>query len=418
MKSIAAGPNYDLMLKARLSFSELDGKLSGREEDFQTDLARKIFILGKGVKISEQAYAGFLNKLRADMFNKLVEAYRNPDGTVDDKLLTDLGSFINSATGRAELSKDLLGTGINLQASSSALNAAFFSPRLIQSRFNMLNPRYYMKLDKRIRNRAIWEMVKMGVAMNTLTWGISLMTPDAEVEIDPRSSDFMKIKVGDTRFDLGGGYFQYLTLGARSYLWMQNAVFGTSVPEIKTTTGKERDLDGRGMFGRTYGDELWRFFRSKLSPNISYAVDAFEGESVIGEPFDIAGSAADRILPMTVSSLIDNTEVYGMEKGVRYSAPNLFGISTSTFYPPERNPYQTLDAPPTFEGADLDRAAKDWWENRLNGHFRTLTELYTAETGKRWAELPNEVQEQIVTDAKEEAKRYTKEDAAEELMEQ
>ena len=425
MRSISKHPNYELMQKARLSFSELDGKLSGREEDFQSDLAKKI----PGVKMSEQAYAGFLNKLRADTFNKMVELVREADGTVSDQALIDLGKFINSATGRAELPRELgsfsvrgkkVTTGINLQAASTGLNAAFFSPRLIVSRINMLNPRFYAKLDPRIRKQALLESVKSGGLVLTATFLLASMTPDAEVEwADPRSSDFLKIKVGDTRFDMMGGFSQYLTFGARSYLWMQNAVFGSAfgyVPEIKSTTGNERDLDGRGRYGETYADTFLKFFRGKLSPNASYVADAFAGENVVGKEFTWLGSAADRVIPMSVNALIENTKTYGTEKGVRYSVPNVFGIGTTTFPPKSRDPKQTFEAPPTFKGMELDRAAKDWWEERRNTNFKALVEIYAAETGFEWKDIPNEVQEEIIAKAKEDSNEYTRRDAEEELM--
>lgn len=425
MRSIAKHPNYELMQKARLSFSELDGKFSGREEDFQSDLAKKI----PGVKMSEQAYAGFLNKLRADTFNKMVELVREPDGSVSDQALIDLGKFINSATGRAELPRELgafsvrgkkVSTGINLQAASTGLNAAFFSPRLIVSRINMLNPRFYAKLDPRIRKQALLESVKSGGLVLAATFLLASMTPDAEVEwADPRSSDFLKIKVGDTRFDMMGGFSQYLTFGARSYLWMQNAVFGSTfgyVPEVKSTTGNERDLDGRGRYGETYADTFLKFFRGKLSPNASYVADAFAGENVVGKEFTWLGSAVDRVIPMSVNALIENTKEYGVEKGVRYSVPNVFGIGTTTFPPKSRDPKQTFEAPPTFKGMELDRAAKDWWEETRNTNFKARVEIYAARTGFEWKDIPHVVQEEIIADAKEDSNEYTRRLAEEELM--
>jgi len=425
MKTIARHPNYELMLKARLAFSDVDGKFATREEDFRSDLAKKI----PGVSLSEQAYAGFLNKLRADTFNKMVELIREPDGTVSDAALVDLGKFINSATGRAELSKDLgafsirgkkIHEGVNLQSASQLLNTAFFSPRLIASRFNMINPVFYYKLDPRIRKQAIFESVKAGGIVLAATMLLGSMSPGAEVELDPRSSDFMKIKVDDTRFDLMGGFSQYLTFAARTYLAMQNALVGGMVgytPEVKTTTGRLRDLDGRGVYGQTYADIFTRFFRGKLSPNVSYVWDAFDGENVVGEEFNVVNSAYDRMLPMAMSSLFENVEQHGLEKGLRYAAPNVFGISVNTFVPEERNPNQSIESPDEFEGAKLDRAARDWWESRENALFKTYVINYTGETGFEWKDLPPRSQEKIIEWAREDAREMVREQAKIELME-
>jgi hypothetical protein len=422
MRQIGKDPNYSLMLRARVAFSELDGKISNREEDFQTDLAKKIPILGVGVAQSEQAYAGFLNKLRADMFNKLVNQYKDADGKVDDKLLMDIGSFVNSATGRAELKGSIRGVEIyNFQSAAPQLNQAFFSSRLIQSRFNMLNPIYYANLDSRLRWKAMGEMGKMGAVLLTVGWALSLIPgaigeEEAEVELDPRSTDFLKIKVGDTRFDIGGGYNQYLTLGARTYMWAQNQVTGWDVPEEVSSTGNEKLYGENKMFAKTYFDELWRFTRNKLSPNVSYAVDAAVGENVIGQKFNVFSSAASRLVPMYVSSAAELAEQEGLATGIRYSVPAIFGVGVNTYPPITRDPDQTLEAPAEFKQTPLRGEAKDWYENTLNNHFKTLVFIYTTETGyKNWRDIPKNIQEKIIADSKEQAKQYTREDAEEAL---
>ena len=422
MKTITRDPNYELMLVGRLSFTELDGKLGNREEDFQTDLAEKIPLLGKGVKQSEQAYAGFLNKLRADTFSKLVQQYKDAglltkdaDGNWNDvKLITDLGKFVNSATGRAELPGGLKSAG-------PQLNTLFFSSRLIQSRFNMLNPVFYARLSSPVRKEAIKSMVAMGTAAAAMTWALSLIPDEEEedvsIETDPRSSDFMKIKVNDTRFDLGGGYYQYLTLGARTSLWISNQLFGTDIPEMKSTTGRESYFGGSGKYDKQYIDEFLRFFRNKLSPNASYVVDAMVGSDVIGREFDVFGSAASRMVPMFLSSLYTATEQEGAAKGIRYSVPGLFGVGVATYVPATRDPKQKIDAPDEFKKQRLTGEAKDWWEATEKNHFKSLVEVYSKETGfATWDQIPKKAQEEIIAEAKKKAREYTREDAEMELV--
>ena len=443
MKQIGRDPNYNLMLRARLSFSELEGKLTNREEDFQTDLAKKIPILGLGVGQSEQAYAGFLNKLRADMFNKLVNQYKDANGEVDDKLLLDIGSFVNSATGRAELKGSIRGTEIyNFASAAPQLNQLFFSSRLIQSRFNMLNPIYYANLDPRIRKQALKEMVKMGTVLTTLSWALTIipglfddeemkldLDPDSptfltysqgdtSIAYDPRTTDFLKLRERDTRFDIGGGYSQYLVFGARTGLWMTNSVFGTDIPEQKSTTGKTTKFK-LGRYNTNYDDEAYRFFRGKLSPNVSYFVDMAHGENVIGVKFNAAGSLASRMVPMYVASTVELAQQEGLETGIAYSIPAVFGVGVSTFIPKSRDPDQTLPASETYKGIPIEGDVKVWWEATLNNHFKREVFAGVVSSGfKSWDELPNGAKENIIEKAKKNAIKYTKEDADEELQQQ
>jgi hypothetical protein len=455
MRQIGNDPDYELMLLGRLSFSELDGKLSNREEDFQTDIARKIPLLGIGVAQSEQAYAGFLNKLRADMFKKFVNQYKGneiPDKPLSQwtpeekeatsKLLKDIGSFVNSSTGRAELKGSIFGTEVyNFTSAAPQLNQAFFSSRLIQSRFNMLNPIYYANLNPKVRMQAIKEMVKMGTVLNLVAWSLLLipgafedeeykfsLDPNNEnflrfsqgessVNLDARSTDFLKIKEGDTRFDIAGGYGQYLTLGARTSLWLSNAVTGWDIPEEVSTNGKEKLYGENRMFDKSYLEEVLRFGRNKLSPNVSYFVDAFAGSNVIGTEFNVLGSAASRMVPMYVSSTVEIAQQEGVAKGVRYSIPAVFGVGVNSFVAKTRDPDQTLEAPADYKEVPLRGEAKDWWEATLNNYFKTLVFTYTAETGfDNWNDLPKKAQEEIIAAAKKDAQQYTREDAEEYLV--
>ena len=443
MRQIGKDENYSLMLKARLSFSELDGKLTNREEDFQTDLARKIPILGVGVAQSEQAYAGFLNKLRADMFNKFVNQYKDDNGniTIDEKTLLDIGSFVNSATGRAELKGSFRGVDLyDFTSAAPQLNQVFFSSRLIQSRFNMLNPIYYFNLDPKVRIAAAKEMVKMGTVLNLIAWSLMLipgaldddeyrfsLNPenenflrfsqgDTSMSFDPRTTDFLKIKDKDTRFDIGGGYSQYLVFGARSSLWLSNLIAGTEIPEQKSTTGKTTKFE-KGRYKTNYDDEAYRFFRNKLSPNVSYVFDMAHGEDVIGREFSFAGSALSRMVPMYLASMAELAEQEGLEKGVAYSVPAVFGVGVNTFVPKDRDPDQTLNPPEKYKKVPLEGEAKEWWEATLNNHFKT--ELFYQVQGlgvKEWREIDPGIQKNIVEEAKRKAKLLTEDEAEDYLV--
>jgi len=436
MRTISKDPNYPLMVQARLAFSDVDGAVSNREEGFQSELANKI----PGVKMSNQAYAGFLNKLRADMFNKYLEYYKKAGVDVTDaKLLADLGSFVNSATGRAELGKV---AGVNLNPAGAVANSVFFSARLIRSRINMLNPLYYARLHPSVRKSALWAMTQSLVAQAGIaaaTYGIlAAFDWDPEIELDPRSSSFMEVKVGDTRLDFGGGYNEFMTFGARTAAWLSTATanwlgFDTELADEKTRGGKFINYGGKGRYDKTYWDEVYRFFRNKLAPVPAYAMDAMVGENPVGDEFDPAGSVASRIMPMFVSSMYDTVEQEGASVGAAVAIPALFGVGVATYPDRDRDPNQEMEGPETVirrqlaEGAyqfyrvdaegtvTFNIAGKKLYDATYNNHFKSLVAGYALDTGFPWANLPDKAQRQIIKDAKELAEIYTEEDMVTEM---
>lgn len=310
LKEIQNRPTYPLMEKSGLYIGETGAELAKREEQFMSQWAEKIPVAGKLVRASERAYTGFLNKLRADTFDSLVKLSQDAgiDLTLDDKTLKDMGGFINNATGRGDLG--------SLSQAGPMLNSLFFSPRLIASRISLLNPAYYMKLSPVVRKEAIKSLLSFGGIAMTVTMLAKM--GGAEVEADPRSSDFGKLKYGNTRYDIGGGFNQYLTLGARLL-----------TNQKKTLKGEVTDL------GKKYGDPTRRdilvdFTSNKLAPIPSFLNDFLKGKDATGEPFDIKSSVAKRFIPMFAQDVYDVTKDNG-PVGLAMAAPSILGVGVQDF---------------------------------------------------------------------------------------
>jgi hypothetical protein len=241
---IASRNTYPLMRKAGLALTNVGRIIDDREEMFLSRLAEK----APWVKHSEYAYTAFLNKLRADTFDSMVkDAYAaGIDFRDNPKALKDIATYINNATGRGDLGA--------LSSGYKVWNAAFFSPRLIASRARMLNPAFYIQLNPLVRNRALKDWAKLG-AIALTTVGLAKLG-GASVETDPRSSDFGKIKIGNTRFDPYGGYQQYVHLGVVLAMGQSKSPMTGNVNDLNT-----------GKFGsKTRVDALFDFARNKESP--------------------------------------------------------------------------------------------------------------------------------------------------------
>lgn len=307
MQSIKAKPGYQLMLDSKLAMTDL-GSMTSREEIFMSNLAEKIPGVGRVVRASSRAYTGFLNKLRADVFEDIVEKGAKL-GIKDPKFLKDAARFVNTATGRG-------GLGV-LEAAAVPLNAALFSPRLMMSRLQLINPAFYVNLQPQVRKEALKSLFTFAGAASTVA-GIAAAN-GAKVGIDPRNADFMKLKYGNTRYDILGGFQQPIRLAAQLL----------SGEIVSSTTGKTLTL-GEGYKPITRFGIMTRFLEYKEAPLVSFATALLRGQTSLGEKVDVPTEIANRFTPMVIQDMKDLYDEEGL-KGLAMSSPAIFGVGVQTY---------------------------------------------------------------------------------------
>jgi len=308
---IITNPDYQLARDSRLALTDMDVLLGPREEAFMSNWAEKIPIIGKGVRASGRAYVGFLNKLRFDTFKDLIDKAEGMglDARKDRDLSKAIADFVNNATGRGTLP-------LGLQNSAVTLNALFFSPRLMISRFNLLNPVYYVRQQPFVRKEALKSLLSfIGFGLTVLT--LAKMA-GAEAGTDPRSSDFGKAKLGNTRLDIWGGFQQLARMAAQ-------IITGKY---ISSTTGKEMTL-GEGYKPMTRADIVQHFFESKEAPIPSFITTLMKGEDIAGEEINIPKEIGLRFTPMVMQDMYDLAqENPGL---LPISLLGIFGVGVQTY---------------------------------------------------------------------------------------
>ncbi len=285
MNEISHRPNYQLMQDSKLDLTDLEAIMFQREEQFASNFAERIPGLGRVVRASGRSATAFTNKLRADVFDDLAKKARQMglDPYENRDMMRSVATFINSATGRGTLKHP---------GNANFFNSVLFSPRLIKSRINMLNPVYYAKLDPFARKEALKSMLAFtGIVATTL--GLAHMA-GAEVTADPRSADFGKIKMGNTRVDITGGFGQYIRFIAQM----------TTGKLKSTTTGRTINISRNRNLTRL--DIVTRFIENKEAPIASFATDWLRGYAKYDKkPFSPTKEIGERFVPMIIQDGID-----------------------------------------------------------------------------------------------------------------
>ena len=183
-----------------ISPTGFSAKLAAKEEVYMSRIAESIPLgVGKLVAASERAFATFLNQQRREVFILQAKKWirRGITPTTNPKAFSDYAKFVNHATGRGSLEQMKPGA-------LTALNAIFYSPRFQVSRVqvigDLISPKTTMVARKVIaRDLAEFYATGMGIMGMSKAGG-------AEVEMNWRSSDFGKIKVGNTRYNYWGAF--------------------------------------------------------------------------------------------------------------------------------------------------------------------------------------------------------------------
>ena len=305
-QEIAQRPNFPKAIDGGLAVGGDLGGVTPGEEAFQSHIAAQIAafptkVLSGGkfqhglVRGSERAYDLFLEKTRMDVYDHLVETAMKKGTTFNEQDNKDLCAYINMATGRGQLGFE------TLEKAANAINSVLFSPRLLASRVQFgvapLNPRMYMnvpwgpKMNPFIRNEILrsWGQLSgaaltvLGLAVSagavaTGKWvnpkkvGTKIVSGPISIEMDPRNSDFAKIRMRNTRIDFLGSFQQPFVAAMRL----------ATRTSISSTTGQVQHL-GSGFAKTTGFDIITRFFRGKLAPIPSILADS---PWVFGQTFD------------------------------------------------------------------------------------------------------------------------------------
>jgi len=292
MDDIHQNPRYEMAQEAGLNFADPLSNLDrAKEEMFQSSYAEKIPIAKIGVKASHRAATAIANKMKWDIFNELVDKFESQGKTFENskELYESTAKYANQLVGRGIL-------GEKLEMAAPVIAHFVYSLRLYASRLQLLtylvNPNFYRKVPAEIRIEYLKDMTKF-LALGGTIMGLASAT-GLSVGLNPNDADFGSISVGDTKYDIWGGFKQYAVLLSRILSGHAN-----SKQDLRPLFSDEAFDRNQ----KTRGDILLRFLRTKASPELGALINITTGKGFDNKPVTLKRAAADYFIPLILKDV-------------------------------------------------------------------------------------------------------------------
>ena len=262
---------------------ELGKKLDvkGVEEEFPTSLPSRIPVLGRFFKAAEVAYEAGAMRLRADVADTMYKMAEKVGRDMKNKVdVGDINQVVNSMTGRG---------GLPIGESYQALaNKAFFSIKFLKANLDTLFSPITLLKDPRsfAKQQAAKNLLSIVSVVGSILGIAKALNPES-VSFDPRSANFGKIKLGNTRFDITGGMGSIVTLLSR--ILTQSST--------SSITGKVTKL-GEGYGAPDGMDVFWNFTENKFSPLLGVIADITKQETFEGNKPGFLSTAKGLTVPI------------------------------------------------------------------------------------------------------------------------
>lgn len=279
------------------------------------------------VKNFNRAAQVFLNRIRFDTWQALRKSL-SKSGTPTSEEDRQIAMFVNESTGRGGLGK--------LEPAAVPLARAMFSPRYYASRLQLAAGHSLwggtMRSRRIIATEYARSLVGLGLYYSMLIAAFKGGDDDEErgrVELDPRSTDFGKVQVGNTRLDPLAGLSQVIVLASR-----------TATGEKKTTTKREvQPIRGPEVKfgGDKWSDIMARHLRGKLHPVPASIANLFDGTDLGGDEATVVNQAGNLIAPITYLDIYAALKEQDLPDGVALALLALLGEGIQTFEKREKD---------------------------------------------------------------------------------
>ena len=286
------------------------GIMDLREEQYPTSLPEKIPILGKFFKASEAAFVNGSLRVRTELYKVMREALTKKEGVISEEEIKGMGKVVNSLNAKGKLGR---------YGSNDLVRLLMWSPKMLKADLDILTAHSLSDIPKSTRKMARNNLLKIIIATVIINSLASLLGDKDTTEFDPRSSDFLAIKSGDTRFKYLRGIPALITLMARMITGQYKS----------STTGEIKDYEpGFGKTSRM--DALIEFAKNKAPPAIGAVYDILEEEDFDGNKPTFSSILLQKGVPISIQNILAIIQNPTLDNTLGVIA-DFFGLSSNTY---------------------------------------------------------------------------------------
>ena len=299
-------PDYDLLKKSKVALNVI-------EEEIPVDIPSRIPLLGILFRMGENAFVGSARYMRYQLAKQYINVWRRSGVELSKRELESLGRLANSQTGRGDIASKSQRPGL--------LNNLFWSPRNLRAYIDILTIHLFDRnFSAFARKQAAVNLLRY-ISGAAMILAIADWVDEDSVTFDSNSADFGKIKIGNTRFSVGGGIAVLVVLASR----LISRKFTSS------TTGKTTSLD-TGRFGAIGGKDLvFNFVDNKLSPAAQLAVSLIDQKTWEGNRLTIPQMVDDALTPLIIQNVFETGTVDDSANVLAALIAETLGINVQTY---------------------------------------------------------------------------------------
>ena len=270
------------------------GLIPKTEEQFPTSLFGKVPGLGRIFRAAENAFTGSAIRSRVALYKRLKKNAISYEVKWDDTQIKDNGTLINALTARGKVGQ---------VGSSAPVRLVMWAPRMLKANWDVLTMHTggYGLETTFTRKEAALNLTKIVGETAVLIMIANALKPGS-AETDPRSSNFGKIKVGNTSFDYTGGAASLITLASR----------------IVTNSSKSAITGVVSSFGSGYGetsrwDALLNFLEGKVTPPVRVVMSWMQGKNMTGQKPTLGSATYGALIPIPLQNAIQLKDDHSAE---------------------------------------------------------------------------------------------------------
>lgn len=278
-------------------------------EDYPSSLPSRIPLVGKIFKASEAAFVNGSLRMRTELYNLMRNQLVKQGVEITDRQVEGLGKVVNSIGAKGDLGRN---------NNNSLIKLLMWAPKMLKADLDVLTAHTFSDIPKETRKKAQMNLLKI-VVITAIIAVLSNAGDDDKMEIDPTSSDFLKLRVGDTRIGFLRGIPQIITLLAR----MITGKYKSS------TTGEYVDYSS-DWGGKSRLDALYDFLRNKAPPSTGAVYDWLDGKDFAGNKPTFTSTLFQKGVPISIQNVVELYKNPSIDRMFGTIA-DFFGLSSNTY---------------------------------------------------------------------------------------